>query len=81
MVNMAFLEFFSDLSDRDIEEECTWNMLSKCFPGLRSEELPSCMRLVGALAVETQEGWLAAGRYLDMELLKKPKKLRLSLAA
>jgi hypothetical protein len=39
MVNMVFLEFFYDLSDRDIEEECTWNMLFKCFPGLRSEKL------------------------------------------
>jgi hypothetical protein len=31
--------------------------------------------------VETHEGWLAAGRYLDLELLKKHKKLRLSLTA
>lgn len=41
----------------------------------------SCLRLVRALAVETHEGWLEASRYLNMDLLKKHKKLRISLAA
>ncbi len=41
----------------------------------------SCLRLIRALAVETHEGWLEASRYLNMELLKEHKKLRLNLAA
>jgi putative transposase len=41
----------------------------------------SCLRLIRALAVETHEGWLEANRYLNMELLKEHKKLRLSLVA
>jgi len=40
-----------------------------------------CLRLIRALAVETREGWLEANRYLDIDLLKKHKKLGLSLAA
>jgi putative transposase len=42
---------------------------------------PSCLRLIRALAVETHEGWLEASRYLNMDLLKEHKKLRISLAA
>ena len=34
----------------------------------------SCLRLVRALAVETHENWIAANRYLDMDLLKEHKK-------
>ena len=41
----------------------------------------SCLRLVRALAAETHEDWLEANRYLNMELLREHKKLRLSLAA
>jgi len=41
----------------------------------------SCLRLIRALAVETHEGWLEASRYLNMDLLKEHKKLRISLAA
>ena len=41
----------------------------------------SCLRLVRALAVETHEGWLEGSRYLNMDLLKEHKKLRLNLAA
>jgi putative transposase len=41
----------------------------------------SCLRLIRALAVETHEDWLEANRYLNMELLREHKKLRLSLAA
>jgi transposase-like protein len=41
----------------------------------------SCLRLIRALAVETHEGWLESSPYLNMELLKEHKKLRLNLAA
>ena len=41
----------------------------------------SCLRLIRALSVETHEGWLEASRYLNMDLLKEHKKLRISLAA
>ena len=41
----------------------------------------SCLRLVRALAAETHEDWLETNRYLNMDLLKEHKKLRLSLAA
>jgi putative transposase len=41
----------------------------------------SCLRLIRALAVETHEDWLEASRYLNMDLLKEHKKLKLSLAA
>ena len=41
----------------------------------------SCLRLIRALAAETHEDWLEASHYLNMELLKEHKKLRLSLAA
>jgi len=41
----------------------------------------ACLRLIRALAVETHEGWLEASRYLNMDLLKEHKKLRISLAA
>jgi putative transposase len=41
----------------------------------------SCLRLIRALAAETHEDWLEASRYLNMELLKEHKKLRLNLAA
>jgi putative transposase len=41
----------------------------------------SCLRLIRALAAETHEDWLEANRYLNMELLKEHKKLRLSRAA
>jgi putative transposase len=41
----------------------------------------SCLRLIRALAAETHEDWLETSRYLNMEILKEHKKLRLSLAA
>jgi transposase-like protein len=41
----------------------------------------SCLRLIRALVAETHEGWLEASRYLNMDLLKEHKKLKLSLAA
>ncbi|MBU4233439.1 MAG: transposase [Desulfobacterales bacterium] len=40
MFKMVFLQFLYDLSDLDIKEQCTWNMLFKGFLGLSTEELP-----------------------------------------
>jgi IS5 family transposase len=40
MFKMVFLQFLYDLSDRDIEEQCTWNLLFKSLLGLSAEELP-----------------------------------------
>jgi putative transposase len=40
-----------------------------------------CLRLVRALAVETQENWLEAHRYLNMNDLKEHKKTSLRKAA
>jgi IS5 family transposase len=40
MFKMVFLQFLYDLSDREIEEQCTWNMIFKWFLGLSGEELP-----------------------------------------
>jgi IS5 family transposase len=37
MFKMVFLQFLYDLSDRDIEERCTWNLLFKSFLGLGAE--------------------------------------------
>ena len=50
----------------------------------RRSQLPnaeSCLRLVRALAVETQENWLEQHRYLNMEDLREHKKEQLRLAA
>ena len=41
----------------------------------------SCLRLVRALAVEIHEDWIEQHRYLNMELLRDHKKLRLANAA
>lgn len=40
MFKMVFLQFLYNLSDREIEEQCTWNMMYKWFLGLSAEELP-----------------------------------------
>lgn len=40
LFKMVFLQFLYDLSDRDIEEQCTCNLLFKSFLGLSAEELP-----------------------------------------
>jgi hypothetical protein len=42
---------------------------------------PICLRLIRALEVETHEDCLEASPDLNMDLLKEPKKLRISLAA
>lgn len=41
----------------------------------------SCLRLVRALAVEIHEDWIEQHRYLNMEVLREHKKLRLANAA
>jgi IS5 family transposase len=40
MFKMVCLQFLYDLSDRDIEEQATFNMIYKWFLGLSAEELP-----------------------------------------
>jgi len=40
MFKMVFLQFLYDLSDREVEEQCTWNLIFKWFLGLSGEELP-----------------------------------------
>lgn len=37
----------------------------------------SCLRLLGALAVEIHEDWIKQNRYLNMELFREHKKLHL----
>jgi len=41
----------------------------------------SCLRLVRALAVETNEDWMEANRYINMDDLREHKKLELRKAA
>lgn len=41
----------------------------------------SCLRLVRALAVETNENWMEANRYINMDDLREQKKLELRKAA
>jgi putative transposase len=41
----------------------------------------SCLRLVRALAVETNENWMEANRYINMDDLREHKKLELRKAA
>ena len=40
-----------------------------------------CLRLVRALAAEIHDGWIEAGRYLDMNLLRQHKRERLRVLA
>ena len=40
MFKMVFLQFLYDLSDRQVEERATWDLMFKCFMGLSAEELP-----------------------------------------
>ena len=41
----------------------------------------SCLRLMRALVVEIHEDWIEQHRYLNMELLREHKKLKLVNAA
>jgi IS5 family transposase len=40
MFKMVFLQFLYDLSDRQLEERATWDLMFKFFLGLSAEELP-----------------------------------------
>ena len=40
MFKLVFLQFLYDLSDRQLEERATWDLMFKCFLGLSAEELP-----------------------------------------
>ena len=66
----------TNMLERFNEEIKRRTRVARIFPNASS-----CLRLVRALAVETHEGWLEASRYLNMDLLKEHKKLRISLAA
>jgi transposase-like protein len=46
-----------------------------------SPNTAACLRLIGALAVETHENWIEAIRYLNMEYLKEHKKELMRRAA
>jgi hypothetical protein len=41
MFKMVLLQFLYDLSDRDVEEQCTWNLLFKSFLDLSAFALPA----------------------------------------
>ncbi len=41
----------------------------------------SCLRLVRALAVETNENWMEADRYINRDDLREHKKIELRKAA
>jgi putative transposase len=66
----------TNMLERFNEEIKRRTRVARIFPNASS-----CLRLIRALAVETHEGWLEASRYLNMDLLKEHKKLRISLAA
>ena len=40
MFKLIFLQFLYNLSDRQLEERATWDLMFKCFLGLSAEELP-----------------------------------------
>ena len=66
----------TNMLERFNEEIKRRTRVARIFPNASS-----CLRIVRALAVETHEGWLEGSRYLNMDLLKEHKKLRISLAA
>jgi putative transposase len=66
----------TNMLERFNEEIKRRTRVVRIFPNMAS-----CLRLIRALAAETHEGWLEASRYINMDLLKEHKKLRLSLAA
>ena len=40
MFKLVFLQFLYNLSERQLEERATWNLMFKCFLGLSAGELP-----------------------------------------
>jgi transposase-like protein len=66
----------SNMLERLNEEIKRRTRVVRIFPNI-----PSCLRLVRALCVETHETWLEDNRYLNMTLLAEQKKELLRLAA
>jgi transposase-like protein len=66
----------SNMLERLNEEIKRCTRVVRIFPNI-----PSCLRLVRALCVETHETWLEDNRYLNMTLLAEQKKELLRLAA
>lgn len=60
------------------------SLIKKCIPR-RTDVIRifpndrSCIRLIGALAMEQSEEWLTGRRYLDMSLLEEVKKPAITL--
>lgn len=66
----------SNMLERLNEEIRRRTYVVRIFPNTES-----CLRLVRALAVETNENWMEANRYINMDDLKEHKKLAMRLAA
>jgi putative transposase len=66
----------SNMLERLNEEIKRRTRVVRIFPNI-----PSCLRLIRALCVETHETWLEDNRYLNMTLLAEQKKELLRLAA
>ena len=66
----------SNMLERLNEEIKRRTRVVRIFPNI-----PSCLRLIRALCVETHETWLEDNRYLNMTLLAEQKKEALRLAA
>jgi transposase-like protein len=66
----------SNMLERLNEEIKRRTRVVRIFPNV-----PSCLRLIRALCVETHETWLEDNRYLNMTLLAEQKKEALRLAA
>jgi hypothetical protein len=50
MFKLVFLQFFYYLSDRQLEERATWDLMFKCFLDLSAEELPPVHSTLSASA-------------------------------
>ncbi|BCH12528.1 transposase for insertion sequence element ISRM5 (plasmid) [Mesorhizobium sp. 131-3-5] len=66
----------TDMLERLNEEIRRRTYVVRIFPNAES-----CLRLVRALAVETNENWMEANRYINMDDLREHKKLALRQAA
>ncbi len=75
-IGTAYLIPVTNMLERLNEEIRRRAYVVRIFPNAAS-----CCRLVRALPVETQENWLEAHRYLNMDDLKEHKKSTLREAA
>ena len=66
----------TNMLERLNEEIKRRTLVVRIFPNL-----PSCLRLVRALAAETHENWIEATRYLNMDLLQEHQKEQMRKAA